>query len=108
MDRSHSDLASLLRKARLLVGRPENDFTYSHWNNVDEAVAELDAMIAVVEEGGLPPRDGFEILFAPTGSTQEVSLDSGWGGEFLVLAQQVDVAVERAYRGSVGSGSENG
>jgi hypothetical protein len=30
------------------------------------------------------------LLFAPTGTIQEISIDNGWGEEFLALAQMTD------------------
>jgi hypothetical protein len=41
------------------------------------------------------------VLFAPTGPIQEVSISSGWGNEFLDLAERFDRAVQRAYRWSL-------
>ncbi|HEX8181606.1 MAG TPA: hypothetical protein VF525_18845 [Pyrinomonadaceae bacterium] len=37
-----------------------------------------------------------EVLFAPTGPMQEVSLSSGWGEEFLALAERFDEAMATA------------
>jgi hypothetical protein len=37
------------------------------------------------------------ILFAPTGSIQEVSLSSGWGDEFIYLSMDFDRAEGEAY-----------
>jgi hypothetical protein len=34
-----------------------------------------------------------DVLFLPTGPIQEVSLSSGWGDEFLQLAERYDAAV---------------
>ena len=32
----------------------------------------------------------FRYLFAPTGSLQEISIDNGWGNEFIELANVID------------------
>jgi hypothetical protein len=46
-----------------------------------------------------PPAElSLSILFAPTGPIQEVSLSSGWGGEFLKLASTFDAALDEVYR----------
>ena len=37
-----------------------------------------------------------EVLFAPTGPIQEVSLSSGWGKEFLALSERFDDAMAAA------------
>ena len=57
--------------------------------------------IATLDAGKLPPKLGLTVLFAPTGPIQEVSISSGWGEEFLSLAEQFDRAVSRAYRWSL-------
>ena len=33
------------------------------------------------------------VLFAPTGPMQELSIDSGWGQEFIALADRFDEAM---------------
>ena len=36
-----------------------------------------------------------KLLFAPTGSIQEVSISSGWGQEFLSLSARFDEVIKR-------------
>ena len=36
-----------------------------------------------------------QVLFAPTGPVQEVSISSGWGEEFLTLASRFDTELSR-------------
>jgi hypothetical protein len=62
------------------------------------ALAELDRQIAAIERGQLPRRLDLEVIFAPTGPIQEVSLSGGWAEEFLALADRFDAVVERVYR----------
>jgi hypothetical protein len=40
-----------------------------------------------------------EVLFAPTGPIQEVSMSSGWSREFLRLAERFDEAYAIAKNG---------
>ena len=62
------DLLAVMLEARRLIARPENDFTWSSF--IDQEAA----------------------LFLPTGPIQEVSLSSGWGDEFVALADRFDLA----------------
>ena len=101
MSDAKSKLADVLREAVVWLRRPENDFAWSSWDDAEEAVSELSAHIAVLEAGKLPPRLDLTVLFAPTGPIQEVSVSSGWGQEFLALADRFDSAVTRAYRWSL-------
>jgi len=38
------------------------------------------------------------LLFAGTGAIQDVAESSGWGEEFIALADRFDIASDRAYR----------
>ena len=95
MNHANAKLADVLREAVVWLQRPDNDFAWSPWNNEEEAVAELSAHIATLETGTLPPELDLWVLFAPTGPIQEVSVSSGWGDDFLSLAERFDRAVRR-------------
>jgi hypothetical protein len=100
VDAARQRLAGVLREARSLLARPGNDFAWSSWEDAGAALAELDGLIAALESGRLPPRLDVSVLFAATGPIQEVSISSGWGDEFLALAERCDAAVEAAYNAS--------
>ena len=102
MDSAQRELIDVLREARALLARPENDFAWSPWREVDEALRELDGRIGAIEAGALPARTELAALFAATGAIQEVSLSSGWGREFLGLARRFDFAAARVYGVPVG------
>ena len=70
---------------------------WSGWDDADAALREIDGLIGIVETGKLPRRESISILFLPTGPIQEVSISSGWGEEFLTLAEKADDVLERAY-----------
>jgi hypothetical protein len=77
----------------MVLGRPENDFTWSSWKNAEAALREIDAVIARVSRGEMPDQRQLAVLFAPTGPIQEVSVSSGWGEMFLELAARLDAAM---------------
>jgi hypothetical protein len=85
-------LANVLRSAAELLSLPDSDFAWSSWVDQAAAIAEIDAMLAVVESGELPDPTSLSTLFAPTGPIQEVSLSSGWADTFLKLAERYDRA----------------
>lgn len=97
MTADRAQLVALLREARALLARPDNDFTWSSWRDTDHAVGEVDGLIAQLEAGDLPRAGAISILFAPTGPMQEVSTSSGWSGAFLELANRVDAALADVY-----------
>jgi len=95
MDPVRRELVDVLRECRALLAHPDSDYLWSSWEDADAALAEIDGMIAAIE-GGRPLSRYWSVIFAPTGPMQEVSLSSGWGDEFLALANRWDAAMEVA------------
>ncbi len=92
---TRQELIEVLRETRRILLLPGNDFAWSSWEDAESAARELDEWIAKLNSAEKPSPNGLTVLFAPTGPIQEVSLSSGWGNEFLELAQRFDEAVER-------------
>jgi hypothetical protein len=90
------NLLSVLRDTRAALSRPGNDFAWSRWDSAEEAVLVLDGHVAAIERDDTSRLPELKVLFAPTGSIQEVSVSSGWGEEFLGLAARFDKAAARA------------
>lgn len=86
-------LLSVFKAARQWLAHPDNDFSWSAWHDQADALAEIDRILAKLRSGVLPGSLTLEVLFAPTGSIQAVSLSSGWGDEFIAIAQQFDDAM---------------
>jgi hypothetical protein len=86
-------LLLVLEEARELLAADDNDFTWSSWQDRDDALGEIDALLADVRSGILPSTLALYVLFAPTGPIQEVSLSSGWGDAFIELAERFDAAM---------------
>ena len=93
-----SVLIDVLRASIELLSLDGNDFAWSSWNDAHEAVAEIQAILAVVEAGRVPDRLDVSVIFAPTGPMQEVSLSSGWGQTFLKVAERYDYAEKGLWR----------
>src|SRR5205823_5393284 len=73
---------------------PGSDVSWSHYKSAEEAVQDIHQHIARLQEGDFSKIDDLKLLFAPTGGLQEISVSSGWGESFLVLAAQFDRAIE--------------
>ena len=80
-------LISILKETKILLALDGNDFSWSSWIDQNQALSEIDSIITKLENGLVPD---IAVLFAPTGPIQEVSLSSGWGNEFLKLAERFD------------------
>lgn len=86
-------LIAVLLEARALLANPENNFLWSSWEDSSDALEEIDGLLAQLEAGEPPSAGSLNVLFLPTGPIQEVSLSSGWGHEFLELANRFDAAM---------------
>jgi hypothetical protein len=95
-------LIGVLLEARRWLARQENDFNRSSWEDAFAALAEVDALISVLRSGSMPPKLDLEVLFAPTGPIQEVSLSSGCGEQFLSLAGRLDDELTRLAQANPG------
>jgi hypothetical protein len=91
---STAELLKAIKRTTGLLAQPDNDFTNSRWQGGDAAIKELVILSRRVEHGDLQALDRLGILFAPTGTLQEVSIDSGWGDEFLDVASDFDRAAK--------------
>jgi hypothetical protein len=86
------DLIEVLEDTRAMLALPGNDFCWSSWEGPEQAIREIDGLIAELKSGRTPDRVRMQTLFAPTGQIQEVSVSSGWGRKFLILAERFDAA----------------
>jgi hypothetical protein len=75
-------LDAVLRRTLQLVHLPDNNFIWSGWDSPEDAEREIRRAFSA----------NATIFFLPTGPIQELSLDSGWAEEFLVLADYFDRA----------------
>lgn len=86
-------LIDVLSEARSMLDQPDNDFSRSKWKDRASAVADIDAILARIDAAETVKMLPIQMLFAPTGSLQEVSIESGWADEFIALASRFDDAI---------------
>jgi hypothetical protein len=85
-------LEQAVLELRALLARPENDFSWSSWADQTTALAEIDRHLDWIRRGAVPE---LGVLLMPTGPAQEVSLSSGWGSEFLQVAERIEQELSR-------------
>jgi len=95
--RAIAELIKILNTTREFLLRPENDYPYSGWDDVQIALEEFDALVELLKKNDLPNKLKLTILFAPTGPIQELSNRSGGGEEFTSLANDFDTALANVY-----------
>jgi hypothetical protein len=93
--RDAADLIRVLEAARERLVQPDNDYSQSSWPDAAAADYELSGFIGRLQDGAGIDRTDLQVLFAPTGPIQEVSLSSGWTDAFLRLAADFDRASAR-------------
>ena len=84
MSDTHEQVLFRLAELRALLVLDGNDFAWSRWDNATEALEDFDAVVASGSATELLD------LLLPTGSLQEVSLSSGWGDEFVRIANDIE------------------
>lgn len=85
---TNADLINTLEKLLELVQHSQE----SAWASmeIDEIQKELGQYIKEIKVGNLKNLKKLQVLFAPTGPIQEISLDNGWGEQFVKLAGEID------------------
>ncbi|HOX05019.1 MAG TPA: hypothetical protein PK280_01350 [Planctomycetota bacterium] len=83
-------LTAVLREAQELLSLEGNCFIWSRWKEASEAVAEVQQHISRLASGDYSQLCQLDLLFGATGAIQEVSVSSGWGDKFVVLAERFD------------------
>ena len=58
---------------------------------VEEVFREIEEHLEKLKESQSIDIERLRFLFGPTGSIQEISIDNGWGKEFLEIAEVVDL-----------------
>jgi hypothetical protein len=90
---SQKALVQVLKDTRAMLARPDNDFSWSRWNESEAAVAEIDDILRRIEAAETITLEQLELLYAPTGSPQEVSINSDWEDTYLKLSSRFDRAI---------------
>ena len=87
-------IASTLQKnfdrLKFLIAQPSTDVCWSRYNTPDEVICDLEIIENGVLNKDLESIDRLLFLLAPTGDLQEISLSSGWGDEFLDIAETME------------------
>ena len=86
-------LIAVFEEARDLLALADNDFSWSSWGDFKTAALEIDGILGQLRRAEAPDILAMEVIFAPTGPMQEVSLSSGWADAFLDLASRFDAAL---------------
>ena len=70
--------------------KANTDLMWTHYNSVDELIAEIDLNSKLLEKNNRKGLEFFQLLFSPTATLQEISIQNGWSQEYLKLAAEFD------------------
>lgn len=90
----YSRLVDLILVIRNLINSPGTEVTWSKYKTVEEALLELDLYKKRLIQRDISVISEMKTLFAPTGSLQEISIDSCWSNYFIELSSLFDDIVE--------------
>lgn len=88
------EIIGLLQQVIQVLDLPGTDVSWSRYNNVEEVIEDINQHIDRLRRGDLSKMEDLTLLFAPTGSLQDISINNGWGEAFLHLAARFDRATE--------------
>lgn len=95
MNTPTDQIVDVLRELLVLLSRPGTDARYSGYESARDAAADVRGHLAALVTGDLTRVGALIQLFAPTGALQEISINSGWGGQFMLLSAQFDAAIDQ-------------
>ena len=82
-----------ISRLKNLLSLPTTDVIWSSYNSADETIKDLEDIEKGLRESGKNAVDRLCFLLAPTGDLQEISINSGWGNEFLDIAAALEKSV---------------
>lgn len=86
------EVVQVVEDVLAIVEAEPQDVTWSRWDEPEEMVADVRNHVALLRRGDVSQVPELKMLFAPTGSLQEVAISSGWGERYLRLAARFDAA----------------
>jgi hypothetical protein len=84
----------ILELLKGIMDDPETDVLHSTFDTKEEIIDELDRNILKLRSEDFSMIEDLIILFSPTSDLQEISLDSGWGKQFLIISERFDSAIK--------------
>ena len=85
-----------LNRLKFLLSQPSTDVCWSSYNTSSEVIYDLETVENGVLNNEEKSVDRLILLLAPTGALQEISISSGWGEEFLGIAEAIENAVNNS------------
>lgn len=83
-------LICLINKVIELIKLPRTNTLWSGWDTPSEAIHEFTQLLEKLENNDKTAIAELKIIFAPTGSLQDLAISSGWSDKYADLASEFD------------------
>jgi hypothetical protein len=80
------------RLLEMLVSQ-DVDVTWSSYDDSEQVINEIKIIENSILNGNVKSIEEMNFLLSPTGGLQEISISSGWGDEFLEIAESLEYAL---------------
>lgn len=90
MAHRYDEIRKILEEVLEIVKSDDTDIFWSCYNSVEDLVEDLYSLMDRLRRGDETAQEDVRLLFAPTGSLQEISISSGWGNQFVNIASKID------------------
>jgi hypothetical protein len=85
---------SIVEVIKEIISTSETEVLHSTFDTKESLINELDTHIVKLSCKDFSKIKDLIILFSPTSDLQEISLDSGWGEQFLFISERFDTAIK--------------
>lgn len=85
-----AEILNILDEIRNITNNPKANMIWTPYNNSAEFIRDYDTLIEDFKRGTQGSLDKLQLLFAPTGILQDISIDNGWGEKFIELSDRFD------------------
>ena len=94
MERIKKDIVDILENIKDYIQGKNTDVTWSSFESEEDVIVTNNNHILKLRNNEFSKIDELYLLFLPTSDLQEISISSGWGKEFLVIAEKFDNAIK--------------
>jgi antitoxin component HigA of HigAB toxin-antitoxin module len=94
---SLSEIIEILETIKATIDK-DTDFVWTRFNSLDELLTTIDSYILRLKNSDDTIYKQLNFEFAPTGTFQELSIQNGWGKEFLAISARFDTLYAQIIR----------
>ena len=94
MKKNTKNIVEILEEVKEFISGISTDVGWSRFESKEEATKEIIEHIHRLKNNDFSKIEDLIILFLPTSDLQETSISSGWGKEFLVIAEKFDNSIK--------------